>query len=181
MKNILKLMIEKIKLQIQILQIQLAILLLQQKRTVPNLKKPIGIIIHHGGGNWDFKQVNRSHKNNWGFRSSLGYYAGYQYFIEFSGKLYWARRDNEEGAHCADPNHPHYYNRNFIGICLQGNTDIKKPPDAQLKTLKELIDKKTKEYNIPVSNILGHRQIVPTICPGKHLFEWLNLYRNKDK
>src|SRR3990167_2600728 len=92
-------MIQKIILQLQILQLQLRIMLLKEKLTVPNLNDPRYIIIHHGAGPLNFEQVNEYHKNKWGFRSSLGYYIGYQYFISYSGRVYQGRADNEEGAH----------------------------------------------------------------------------------
>ena len=169
-------LIEQLKLQIQILQIQIQILLLRKKLTIPNLPKPSYIIIHHGGGNWNFQQVNESHKNRWGFKSSLGYYIGYQYFIEYSGKVYQGRADNEEGAHTVG-NVPYYYNKNSIGICLQGNMEIEKPTVAQLKSLKELVDKKQLEYNISNQRTIGHREVSNTLCPGKYLWnELIRLY-----
>ena len=73
------------------------------------------IIIHHGGGWLDFKSVNAYHKSKWGFRSSLGYYIGYQYFINRDGRVHQGRADNEEGAHTRR------YNKRTIGICLMGN------------------------------------------------------------
>ena len=164
-------LIQKIRLELQILQIQLAILLLKQKRTVPNLPKPKHIVIHHGGGDWGFGQVNNHHKNRWGFKSSLGFYIGYHKFINRYGKLFIARRDNEEGAHCVEPGRPGYWNKNSIGICLQGNFEINKPTEAQLYTLKKELDK----YDIPTKM---HREISATLCPGKHLVEWVKKYRN---
>ena len=107
-------MIEKLLLQIQILQIQMQILLLQKKLTVPNLNDPRYIIIHHGAGQLNFEQVNEYHKGKWGFKSSLGYYIGYGYFISYSGRVYQGRADNEEQAATIG------YNKQSINICLQG-------------------------------------------------------------
>lgn len=163
-------LIQKIRLQILILQIQLQIKLLGQKRTVPNLPKPKAIIIHHGGGNWGFWQVNGHHKNLWGFKSSLGYYIGYHKWIAYNGKLYLARRDNEKGAHLADPKRPYYWNKSSIGICLQGNFEIEQPTESQLITLKRELDK----YDV---SIKMHRDIEATLCPGNNLAEWVNEYR----
>ena len=159
--------IKKLQLQLQILQLQLRVLLLKQKLTIPNLSNPQYIVIHHGAGNWSFNQVNESHKNKWGFKSSLGYYIGYQYFIEYSGKVYQGRVDNEEGAHTIG------YNKNSIGICLQGNMEIEKPTEFQLKYLKELVNKKQLEYGIINKNTIGHREVANTLCPGWNLWEEL--------
>jgi len=162
-------LIEKLKLQIQILQIQISILLLKKKLTVPDLDKPKMVIVHHGGGNLDFEGVNEYHKQKWGFRSSLGYYIGYQKFIEFNGKLYIGRQDNEEGAHTKG------FNKLSVGICLQGNMEEMKPTEAQLETLKQELDR----YGREGLEIKAHQEFTPTLCPGKYLMEWLNTYRAK--
>ena len=164
-------------LKIKILQIQLLIKL-GQKRTVPNLPKPRYIVIHHSASNHTFWQVNNYHKQRWQYKSSLGYYLGYAYWVEKYGKLYQARRDNEESAHTVDSNRPHYWNRNALSICLQGNFETEKPTNSSLKTLKEWLDEKRKKYSIPMDRILYHGQIVPTLCCGKYLKEWLKNYRN---
>ena len=168
--EILKLLIEQIKLQIKILQIQLAILLFNEKRTIPNLPKPKYIMIHHSAGNETFEQVNQYHKSRWGFRSSLGFFCGYHKFIDYTGKLYVARLDNEIGAHCVDPNNPGFWNKNSVGICLRGNFQTEEPTEGQLKTLKMELDK----YDVPVKM---HYEVISTACPGKHLIKWVKEYR----
>lgn len=166
----LQLLIQKILLKLQILKIQLAIKLLKQKRTVPNLPQPKYIVVHHGGGNWSFHQVNAHHKKKWGFKSSLGFYLGYQRWISYDGKLFIARRDNEEGAHTVERGKPHYWNRNSIGICLQGNGCKEDFTKTQLSTLTRELNK----YDIP---IMAHRDISPTLCPSDRLCKWLQEYR----
>ena len=160
-----------------IILIQLILKKMGKKKTIAGLPKPKAIVVHHGAGDWDFEQVNREHRKRWGFKSSLGYYAGYHYFIAFDGKLTQARKDTEEAAHTAEAGRPHYWNRNSIGICLQGNTEIKEPTSEQLRTLRGLLDAKTYLYGIPTSEIYGHKNISPTLCPGKHLYKWLTDYK----
>ena len=156
-------MIEKLKLQLQILQLQLRIMLLKEKLTVPNLNDPKYIIIHHGAGLLNFEQVNEYHKSKWGFRSILNFYIGYQYFISYSGRVYQGRVDNEEGAHTIG------YNKQSIGICLQGNMEIEEPTLAQLTALEKLVKEKKARYNIKVVN--GHRDFSSTSCPGRNLYQ----------
>ena len=168
-KIFLENLIKKIQLQLLVLKLQLEILLLRKKRTVPNLPQPKIVVVHHSGGNWNFNQINNHHKNKWGFKSSLGYYAGYHKFIEFNGQLYIARRDNEEAAHCVDPAKPGYWNKNSVGICLQGNMELEKPREWQLITLKEELD----SYVARGFKVKYHGQIVPTACPGQYLKSWL--------
>ncbi len=163
---------EKLLLKIQIIQIQLKILLLRKKLTVPNLPKPKYVVVHHGGGRLNFHDVNEYHRGLWGFRSSLGYYAGYHKFIEYDGKLHIARRDNEEGAHTVEQGNPGWWNKNTVGICLQGDLTEERPTEAQLKTLKQELD----SYNLPVKI---HSEISATSCPGKHLRDWVDEYRKK--
>jgi N-acetylmuramoyl-L-alanine amidase len=154
--------IEEIALKIRALQLQLEAML-GGKVTIPGNNKPEMVIVHHGGGDLDFNGVNEYHRQKWGFRSSLGYYIGYQKFIEFDGTLYVGRMDSEEGAHTKG------YNRISVGICLQGNMENMKPTERQLKTLKEELDK----YKKQGLKIRVHRQFAATLCPGKYLDKWV--------
>ena len=163
--------IKQLKLQIQILLIQIQIILLRQKRTVPNLSKPIKIILHHGGGWLDFEEVNVYHKMKWGFKSSLGYYAGYTYFIERDGKVTQARSDIEQGAHTKG------HNRMTIGIGLMGNGVEEDFTPEQYESLKRLVDKKRLQYNISKTEIYGHNQFANTICPSDPIKKWLEEYK----
>lgn len=163
---------EQIQLQLQIIGLQIQRVFLESqnkefKKTIPNLPNPIWIIVHHEAGNSSFNGVNEYHKQKWGFKSSLGFYCGYQYFIEFSGKTYQARLDNEEGAHTVG------FNKCSIGICLQGNTDLKDITEWQKIALKKLIDKKKLEYVITNNKIEGHRHFSNTACPGERAYRWL--------
>ena len=160
-------MIEAIKLQIQILKLQLQKALLDEKVTIPNLGNPTKIIVHHGGGWMDFEGVNEYHKQKWGFKSSLGFYIGYTYFIDRSGTIHQGRRDNEEGAHTKG------FNQRTIGICMMGNGEEKDFTMPQYQALEGLILKKCKEYGIPKDDIYGHQNFAATLCPSTILYKWL--------
>ncbi len=157
---------KQLELKLKILQLQLQVLLLRRKLTIPNLPSPKYVVVHHGAGALDFNGVNEYHKRLWGFRSSLGFYAGYHKFIEYDGTLYKAREDNEKGAHTVERNNPGWWNENSVGICLQGDLTKERATEAQLKTLKEELD----NYNLPIKM---HSEISPTLCPGKNLKAWL--------
>ena len=176
--HFLKLLIAKILLQIKILQIQLAIKLFHQKRTVPNLPGPEYIVLHHGGGQGNFEQTNNHHKDRWGFKSSLGYYNGYHYWIEDTGEVIQARADNEEAAHTADPNNPHWWNTHSIGICLQGDLTKREATRGQMDNLGVLVNRLRKKYNIPRSKVKGHQEITSTLCPGA-LMSWIKKERSQ--
>jgi len=138
--------------------------------------KPEFIIIHHSATDRDqtsFESVNEFHKQKWNFKSKLGYYIGYQYFITADGKLYQGRADDETGAHTIG------YNINSIGICLAGNFMVEQPTPAQINSLESLVASKREQWNIPVKNILGHREVGQTLCPGDNLMSWVKEYREK--
>ncbi len=128
--------------------------------------KPTYIIIRHtadASREPQFDKVNRYHRRLWDFRSSLGKYAGYTYFIERNGDLIKVRADTEEGAHTKG------MNSGTIGIGCAGNWNIEDPTQAQLATLKKLIREKMTEHKIPPYNIAGHRSFRQTSCPGNKI------------
>jgi hypothetical protein len=133
--------------------------------------KPTQIIVHHEappkpvkGDRFD--SVNDYHRRKWNFRSSLGYYVGYHYFIEKTGKVRQARAESEAGAHCKEK----FCNYTSIGICLAGNFDIELPTPEQIESLKKLLKDICNRYKIPASRIFPHRFYAPyKSCYGKLL------------
>jgi len=131
------------------------------------------IIIHHEAGNNGFVAVNEYHRKKWNFKSSLGFYIGYQLYIDKDGTIHKGRALTEEGAHCRG------WNSNSIGICLQGNFVFEKPSSQQKEALGKLLPKLQSKFNIPNQRIYGHGEIAPTICPGE-LMVWIKEYRAGD-
>lgn len=133
------------------------------------------LIIHHVGGidsnakastqNQTFEQVNEYHRQKWDFKSSLGFFIGYHYFIDKSGKITQGRADTDEGAHCIG------FNTASLGISLAGNFDkgVDTPTEAQINSLKKLLKEKQAVYNIPISNIVAHRKFAVKTCYGNSL------------
>jgi len=70
-----------------------------------------------------------------------------------------------DGAHAGVPE----YNQFGIGICLVGNFEISHPSPQQLDSLARLCAFLMKTYNIPASNIIGHRDGRATACPGRNV------------
>ncbi|WP_096894519.1 peptidoglycan recognition protein family protein [Candidatus Scalindua japonica] len=71
------------------------------------------------------------------------------------------------GAHTANKD----LNQISIGICLVGNFEKDKgPTDNQFTSLISLINYFSKKYNIPISHIVKHCQVLQkgTACPGRH-------------
>lgn len=169
--------IQHLKLLIQIIQIKLQILILRKKLTCPDLPNPSKVVIHHEAGNNGFDIVNDWHKKRWGFKSSLGFYCGYHYYISKSGTIHQSRRDNEEAAHTVETGRPHYWNRNSIGVCLQGDFTYEQPTKAQIDALRGLLYKFWQKYFITKKDIMTHKEIFPTKCPGENLQKIIREYR----
>jgi len=143
------------------------------KKNIPDKIKegPSVIIVHHSAGDGDFFSVNNWHQKRWNFRSRRGFYCGYQYFIERSGKVYQARSDFEEGAHTLGEN------RDSIGICLQGNGDVRSFTKKQYKSFDLLVKEKIKQY--PIREVNGHRDYQATACPSDELYNYIKDEYNK--
>jgi len=122
------------------------------------------LIIHHTAvsrdkNNNQFDAVNNYHKGLWNFKSKLGYYIGYHYFIEPQGELKQAREERERGAHTVGQNKE-------IGVCLTGNFDIEKPTEKQIQSLKNLVKELKTRYDL---EIYFHRDFANyKSCPGRN-------------
>ena len=131
------------------------------------MNKPQYIIVHHTGGtdkdpladtsNHTAAQVDFYHK-------SKGWDGiGYNWFIEKDGRVVKGRDEAKTGAHTIG------YNEKSIGICLAGNFDKTLPTDAQVASLKKLLEEKMLQYNIPSNKIVPHRTFANKTCYGKRL------------
>ena len=127
-----------------------------------------------------FEIVNQFHQQRLFDKSSLGWYIGYHYFLEKSGKLIQARLDDEEGMHTKG------YNLSSLSICMAGNGDVELPTKEQIETLKKWINEKAVQYKIPKEKIKPHRAFLPLFektCYGRLLLDdWAaNLLEEKPK
>lgn len=126
--------------------------------------RPNFIIVHHEYGFNGFASVNEYHRQLDFPESSLGFFCGYQYYIDLLGVITQARKDDEMGAHTVG------MNDRSIGICVMGNGDIARPTAPQMIALKNLILKKMTEWAIHPNNIAGHRKFASyKSCPGRLL------------
>ena len=62
-----------------------------------------------------------------------------------------------------------YVNYFGIAVALVGNFDKHPPPRLQREALILHVTRLARQYNIPPERIIGHREVWPTACPGKHL------------
>ncbi|MDA8791589.1 N-acetylmuramoyl-L-alanine amidase, partial [Bacteriovoracaceae bacterium] len=72
------------------------------------------------------------------------------------------------GVNTGNPNPDISYNEEGIHIVLIGNFNQRAPSAAALSELKRMIKHLTEEYGIPQSNVIKHRSVDSTDCPGNH-------------
>ncbi|HAU39885.1 MAG: N-acetylmuramoyl-L-alanine amidase family 2 protein [Candidatus Peregrinibacteria bacterium GW2011_GWF2_43_17] len=110
---------------------------------------------------------------------------GYNYIIDQEGNIYEGRYggDGVVGGHAAG------YNVGSIGIALLGNYENVAPSYEALVSLMALIQDKADEFNIDVegssrfrgaviANLLGHRDVDATACPGDYVYDLLPYLRS---
>jgi N-acetyl-anhydromuramyl-L-alanine amidase AmpD len=120
------------------------------------------IVVHHTASTAKetVEQIHNFHVNNNGWAG-----IGYHFYIRKDGIIYRGRPEKYVGAHCEN------YNSVSIGICLEGNFEIEQPTNEQLQSLSELIHNLKQKYgNVQV---VGHRDLNATACPGKNLYSKL--------
>jgi len=135
------------------------------------MKIPKSIMIHHTAVSYkknpdQFTANNRYHKNKWNFKSTLGFYLGYNYEINRDGYIRNARADGERTAACKENN---LNDGRCIHIALDGNFEIERPAPHEIYALRDLLRTLASRYNIKRENIYFHKQFSKTKCPGKNM------------
>ena len=134
------------------------------------------IVIHHSyTDSGSEKSFDDYHKN---VRGWLG--VGYHFVIgngRGSGdgaiEVTFRWEDQIHGAHAG----VEQYNQYGIGICLVGNFETGYPTGKQMASLVSLVNHLQEKCKIPTANILLHRNVKSTKCPGKNfpLYRFLSL------
>ncbi|MDO9574501.1 MAG: N-acetylmuramoyl-L-alanine amidase [Candidatus Contubernalis sp.] len=116
------------------------------------------LIQHHmAHTTWTVFDVHNYHRDTNGWKG-----IGYNYWIAFDGTIYECRGRNV-GAH-AGAN----WNSRSLGIGYQGNFEIQQMTEAQLKSGTWLNAKFIQEEGLTVEDIIGHKDVTSTLCPGKN-------------
>jgi hypothetical protein len=71
------------------------------------------------------------------------------------------------------------YNEYGIGICLVGNFEFLRPTAKQMASLRELIAFLTSRFGIEPKNVVRHRDVSTTKCPGRR-FPWPVVHAPED-
>ena len=131
------------------------------------------IVIHHTGGCTDddlsAEDIHRMHlMNGWAG-------CGYHYIVRKNGEIEIGRPFLAVGAHAEGRNW------NSIGIHVCGNFEIAQPTDRQIEALSYLVGWLADKYDISCTPdcVVGHRDLMPTACPGQHLYDILQTIRGK--
>ncbi|MBO6178549.1 MAG: N-acetylmuramoyl-L-alanine amidase [Selenomonadaceae bacterium] len=126
------------------------------------------IVIHHTGNPTDddlsAEEIHQSHLN----QGWVG--IGYHFVIRKDGTIERGRPEWAIGSHAYGEN------SHTIGIHVCGNFEIGAPTEIQLGKLAHLIGNLCADYDIPTdrAHIVGHRELMPTACPGKNLFSHID-------
>ncbi len=103
---------------------------------------------------------------------------GYHFVVDENGQVYEGR----EGGTSVVGGHAYCNNVGTIGIVLMGNFELEQPSQVQVKGLQRLLSDLSHEYGIDVtrsvqfhgktfaSPVVGHRDLLSTLCPGYSLF-----------
>lgn len=117
------------------------------------------IVLHHTAAEEkNTEQIRKYHKSI-GWRD-----IGYDFVIEKDGKLVDGRSLSIQGAHAGVT----YYNQHAIGIAVIGNLSKRYIYTKQYDTLINLLLDLMIKWDISINNILLHREIKNTQCPGNN-------------
>ncbi|MBI5147594.1 MAG: N-acetylmuramoyl-L-alanine amidase, partial [Parcubacteria group bacterium] len=105
---------------------------------------------------------------------------GYNYVIDQDGRVYEGRY----GGDGVVAGHAYGYNTGSIGIALLGNYQTNELPAPMVKTLTGLIYEKSELNGIDpdssglfrgkvLPNIIGHRDVGKTACPGDYTYDYI--------
>ncbi len=111
---------------------------------------------------------------------------GYHYLVDQEGRVYQGRNggDNIVAAHALN------HNKGSLGVALLGTFTNSSPSPKAQQALESFLLAKSVQHGIDpngrsvfvgedVPNILGHRDVVSTTCPGVPVYESLSFLRNK--
>lgn len=131
------------------------------------------IVIHHVGDpdrDVSAEEIHKWHRaNGW---SGIGYH----YVVRKAGGIDRGRPEWALGAHCQGDNY------HTIGVNIVGNLSVSKPTPEQIESAAMLIADIAKRYGYTperMIDVLGHRDFMPTDCPGDNLYPLISTIRGK--
>lgn len=126
------------------------------------------VIIHHTATSFgSVDSIDQVHRQELGWQG-----IGYHFLIgngqgmedgRIEATFRW--REQLDGAHAGI----RQYNELGIGICLVGNFEEEEPTPAQMQAVCNLVASLKAEFGLGEDQILRHRDLKPTACPGQNL------------
>jgi hypothetical protein len=92
----------------------------------------------------------------------------YHYFVDVDGAIYEGRNWRIQG----DTNTA-YDPSGHLLICALGNFEIQVPTFEQLQSIVHLAAWLADYHNVDPGTFTAHRDHVPTLCPGRHLYSYV--------
>ncbi|XP_058148530.1 N-acetylmuramoyl-L-alanine amidase [Dasypus novemcinctus] len=115
----------------------------------------------------DMRAMQRYHQDTQGWDD-----LGYSFVVGSDGYVYEGRGWHWVGAHTRG------HNSRGFGVAVVGNYTAELPPEAALRALRDELPRCALRARLlrPDYALLGHRQLVPTACPGDALFRQLRTW-----
>ena len=131
------------------------------------------VVIHHTGNPSDddlsAAEIDVSHKaRGWAC-------IGYHYVVRKDGTVEQGRPHWTIGAHA------YGHNSHTIGIHVCGNFEEAEPTDEQIESTAMLLANLCVDYGLTIDrdHIVGHRELMSTACPGRSLYEMMDVIVGK--
>jgi len=121
------------------------------------------VIIHHTAGSTLSGALNALRESG----------ASYHVIIDVDGTSQRLVPFNRVAFHAGSANN------DSIGISLVGNMTTRKPHDAQIETLRKLLQEIFNTFEI--KQVLGHSDVSPTQCPAFDVTPFQNMLREWNK
>jgi hypothetical protein len=116
------------------------------------------LVIHHTGAPVELgpHPIAREHIEQNGWPA-----IGYHFVIDADGRRYRTQDLTVVSFHAAQ------FNPAAVGIALTGDWSLAEPPLVQLVATATLLAELCADLGLPLAAIRGHREMVPTGCPGE--------------
>ena len=131
------------------------------------------IVVHHTGNEEDddlsAEDIHRIHR-------AMGWAGiGYHYVIRKNGDIERGRPEDCIGSHA------YGWNWETLGVHLCGNFELVEPTQRQIESAAYLIGWLCDKYHVVPDkyHVVGHRDLMPTACPGENLYKILQTIRGK--
>jgi N-acetylmuramoyl-L-alanine amidase len=127
------------------------------RESLAPIRKVDKLVCHHPAHEtWDIYDIHAYHRNTNKWNG-----IGYNFFITKEGTIQQGR-GLHVGAHCKG------FNDSTLGICFQGHFDVQEMTDEQVESGAWLCAKLIRDYGLQINDIIGHKDLAPTSCPGKN-------------